>query len=80
MSWGLLVLLIAIGGSVAVWLASLLMEQTRRSPSVPKSLAWAPDIAIDYVTVNGQQLRYIRVGRGPYPCSSTYATNAIGSV
>lgn len=65
MSWGLLVLLIAVGGGVAVWLASLLMEQTRRSPSAPKWLAWAPDIAIDYVTVNGQQLRYIRVGRGP---------------
>ena len=65
MSWGLLVLLIAIGGGVAVWLASLLFEQARRSPSAPKRLAWAPDIVIDYIRVNGQQLRYIRVGRGP---------------
>jgi len=65
MSWGLPVLLIAIGGGVAVWLASLVTEQTRRSPSAPKWLAWAPDVAIDYVTVDGQQLRYIRVGSGP---------------
>jgi len=65
MSWGLLVLVIAIGGGLAVWLASLLMEQTRRSPSAPRWLAWAPDIAIDYVTVTGQQLRYIRAGQGP---------------
>ena len=65
MSWGLLVLLIAIGGGVAVWLASLLFEQARRSPSAPKRLAWAPDIVIDYVRVNSQQLRYIRAGQGP---------------
>jgi len=65
MNWGLLVALITVGGGVVVWLASLLMEQTRRSPSAPTWLAWAPDAAIDYVTVNGQRLRYIRVGRGP---------------
>ena len=62
---GLIVLLIVVGGGVGVWLASLLLEQARPAPSAPKQLGWAPDIAVDYVTVDGQRLRYARAGQGP---------------
>jgi pimeloyl-ACP methyl ester carboxylesterase len=65
MGWGLLVLLLAVAGSVGLWLASFLLEASRRAPKPPERLSWAPDIAVDCVAVNGQRLRYIRTGQGP---------------
>ena len=64
MSWGLLLLLVVIGSGAGVWVASHLLEALRRAPSPPKRLGWAPEIAVDYVAVDGQQLRYIRTGTG----------------
>jgi pimeloyl-ACP methyl ester carboxylesterase len=58
---GLLVL-ICLG--IGLWLASHVVEALRKPPQVPKRLRWAPDLAIDYVTVDGYRLRYIRTGRG----------------
>ena len=58
---GLLVL-ICLG--TGLWLASHVVEALRRPPQAPKRLGWATNIAIDYVTVDGYRLRYIRTGRG----------------
>jgi pimeloyl-ACP methyl ester carboxylesterase len=60
-----LAVFVFIGVGVSVWLVSFILEALRRAPEEPKRLAWAPDIAIDYLTVNGNRLRYIRTGRGP---------------
>jgi pimeloyl-ACP methyl ester carboxylesterase len=59
-----LVLLVVVGIGIGLWLASHVLEALRRPPQSPKRLRWAPDIAIDYVTVDGCRLRYIRAGRG----------------
>jgi len=58
---GLLVL-ICVG--IGFWLALQVVEALRRPPQAPKRLGWAPDLAIEYVTVDGYRLRYIRTGRG----------------
>jgi pimeloyl-ACP methyl ester carboxylesterase len=50
---------------IAVVLVSFLVEATRRRPVAPKRLRWAPNIPIQYVTVNGARLRYIKAGEGP---------------
>src|SRR6516165_2649014 len=60
-----LAVLVFICGGLGLWLSSLILEALRRAPETPKQLSWALDIAIDYVTVNGHRLRYIRTGRGP---------------
>ena len=60
-----LAVFVFIGVGVSVWLVSFILEALRRAPEEPKRLAWAPDITIDYLTVNGNRLRYIRTGRGP---------------
>src|SRR5215831_21132168 len=60
-----LVVLVFICVGVGLWLASFIVEALRRAPEAPKRLSWAPDSAIDYLTVNGNRLRYIRTGRGP---------------
>src|SRR6516225_3562376 len=59
---GLLVL-ICVG--IGFWLALQVVEALRRPPQAPKRLGWAPDLAIEYLTVDGCRLRYIRTGRGP---------------
>jgi pimeloyl-ACP methyl ester carboxylesterase len=46
-------------------LASHLVEALRPTPSSPEQLAWAPDIPIRYLAVNGVQARYIVTGQGP---------------
>ena len=60
-----LAVLVFICGGLGLWLSSLILEALRRAPETPKCLSWAPDIAINYLTVNGNRLRYIRTGRGP---------------
>jgi pimeloyl-ACP methyl ester carboxylesterase len=44
---------------------SLLVEEMRPVPPTPARLSWAPDIPIQYVSVNGVRLRYIKTGEGP---------------
>ncbi|MGH7409577.1 MAG: alpha/beta fold hydrolase [Candidatus Methylomirabilis sp.] len=43
---------------------SYVVEGLRSAPTPPATLSWAPDIPIRHVTVNGVNLRYIRVGQG----------------
>ncbi|WP_052808240.1 alpha/beta fold hydrolase [Methyloterricola oryzae] len=58
-----LVWLVAVG--TAVVLISFFIEAMRPIPATPDRLSWAPDIPIQYVTVNGIRLRYITAGEGP---------------
>lgn len=46
-------------------LISVIVEALRPTPPTPDKLAWAPEIPIQYTTVNGHRLRYIKTGRGP---------------
>ena len=58
-----LLLIIAIGAGTVV--VSLLVEALRPEPAAPEKLAWAPEIPIQYLDVNGLRLRYIKTGQGP---------------
>jgi len=51
--------------SAAIVLISFVIEAMRPIPVTPERLSWAPDIPIQYVTVNGIRLRYITAGEGP---------------
>jgi len=46
-------------------LVSMVIEALRPVPPIPEELAWAGDIAIQYTSVKGHRLRYIKAGRGP---------------
>src|SRR5215469_4781210 len=65
MSRGSSAFVLFVSVAIGVWLLSFIVEALRRAPQAPRDLRWAPDIAIDYVTVDGYRLRYIRAGRGP---------------
>jgi pimeloyl-ACP methyl ester carboxylesterase len=52
-------------GLVGLVLVSYLVEALRPSPSTPERLAWAPEIPIQYVEVDGARVRYISAGSGP---------------
>jgi pimeloyl-ACP methyl ester carboxylesterase len=56
---------IVIGLVLAPVLISYLVEALRSPPTPPERLAWAPNIPIRYVTVDGLKLRYIVTGEGP---------------
>jgi pimeloyl-ACP methyl ester carboxylesterase len=60
-----LTLLVFVGVGIGMWLVSLLLETLRSAPQSPQQLRWAPDITINYITVDGIRLRYIRAGEGP---------------
>jgi pimeloyl-ACP methyl ester carboxylesterase len=51
-------------GLVGVVAVSYLIEALRPSPTPPERLAWAPEIPIQYVEINGVRLRYISIGNG----------------
>lgn len=55
---------LAAAGTTIV-LVSFVIEAMRPIPATPQQLSWAPDIPIQYVTVNGIRLRYITAGQGP---------------
>lgn len=55
-------ILVLVFGPVLV---SMAVEALRPAPPVPDTLAWAPSIPIQYTTVNGCRLRYIKTGQGP---------------
>lgn len=55
-------IVVLLVGSVLI---SLMIEALRRAPPLPDKLAWAPQIPIQYTTVKGHRLRYIKTGRGP---------------
>jgi pimeloyl-ACP methyl ester carboxylesterase len=44
---------------------SYVVEALRPSPLAPERLPWAPAVPIEYISVDGVRLRYIKVGAGP---------------
>ncbi len=58
----LIIAIVALAGTVLV---SMLVETLRTEPVTPEKLAWAPEVPIQYLDVNGVRLRYIRTGQGP---------------
>jgi pimeloyl-ACP methyl ester carboxylesterase len=55
-----------LGGAIAgPLLASYLVEALRTAPSPPDTLAWAPDIPVRYLDLDGTRVRYVAVGQGP---------------
>lgn len=55
-----------LGGAIAgPLLASYVVEALRTAPSPPDTLAWAPDISIRYLDLDGIRVRYIVAGQGP---------------
>ena len=58
-------LITAFACLVALVLASLAIEALRRSPRRPDTLAWAPEIPIEYVAIGHLRIRYIKTGSGP---------------
>lgn len=59
------ILLGVIAGLIGLVLISYVVEALRRTPEGPRSLSWAPDIAIQYVDLGGTKVRYIKTGAGP---------------
>jgi pimeloyl-ACP methyl ester carboxylesterase len=57
--------IIAVGVIGALVLVSFAVEAMRSPPPRPEYLAWAPDIPIRYVTIDGLRIRYIAAGEGP---------------
>lgn len=58
-------LIIAAAGLAGLVLVSYLLEASRRAPTPPERLGWAPEIPIRSITVDGVRLRYIVAGDGP---------------
>ncbi len=57
-----------IGGSLVLFgpvLISMLVEALRPAVVTPVSLAWAPEIPVQYVMVHGHRVRYVKTGQGP---------------
>jgi pimeloyl-ACP methyl ester carboxylesterase len=44
---------------------SMIIEALRRPPAIPQSLYWDPGIPVQYTTIDGTRVRYIRAGQGP---------------
>jgi pimeloyl-ACP methyl ester carboxylesterase len=58
-------LLLAIAFLVVPVLISITVDGLRPLPITPESLYWNGNIPIQYVTVNGMKLRFIKAGKGP---------------
>jgi pimeloyl-ACP methyl ester carboxylesterase len=59
------VLIIVVVSLVVVWLVSLLVEALRPAPATPEAMPWDANLKPTYVGVDGVNLRYLRVGKGP---------------
>jgi pimeloyl-ACP methyl ester carboxylesterase len=57
--------LIAVACLVAPVLISYGVEALRRRPTAPARALWGPGISINYATIDGVQVRYLKMGRGP---------------
>ena len=44
---------------------SMLLEVLRKQPDTPETLYWSEDIPIQYTTIDGTRIRYIKTGQGP---------------
>jgi pimeloyl-ACP methyl ester carboxylesterase len=58
-----LIMFVTVG--IGTWLVSFIVEALRPKPKAPAKLRWAPNIPIETVEVGGNQLRYIKTGKGP---------------
>jgi pimeloyl-ACP methyl ester carboxylesterase len=57
--------MLAVAAAVGLWLLSFVVEAARPAPAVPKSLPWAPGVAVHFADLGGYAVRYIRAGDGP---------------
>lgn len=55
---------IAVAG-LGLWLFSHVVELLRPRPKTPTLLRWSDSIPINYITIGGAKLRYIKAGSGP---------------
>ena len=60
-----LIIIALIISIIAPVLLSIMMEALRRPPQAPEKLYWSLDIPIQYISVNGSRMRYIKTGSGP---------------
>jgi hypothetical protein len=56
---------IVLGVLAALVGSSYVVEALRKAPRAPDRLAWAPEIPIRRVEVDGTRLRYVVAGDGP---------------
>jgi pimeloyl-ACP methyl ester carboxylesterase len=56
---------IALVCLVAPVLISYAVEALRRRPTAPARALWGPGVSINYATIGGIQVRYLKTGRGP---------------
>ncbi len=61
MTW----IMVLAGSFVALVLVSYLVDAARPAPRPPQHLAWAPEIPVRYLDLNGVRLRYLATGDGP---------------
>jgi pimeloyl-ACP methyl ester carboxylesterase len=54
--------LVCVAGVVGL---SYVLEALRPKPDAPKAFPWAPDALIQYVSLDGVRVRYIKIGSGP---------------
>jgi len=62
LSGALLSILASVAALVAI---SYIAEGLRAAPKAPETLAWAPEVPIQYLEVGGNRLRFISSGTGP---------------
>ncbi len=60
----LIIIALIISIIVPVFL-SIIIEALRRRPQAPEKLYWSNDIPIQYISVSGSRMRYIKTGSGP---------------
>jgi pimeloyl-ACP methyl ester carboxylesterase len=59
------VLVLAAACVLAPVLASYAVEALRSAPTSPAQFSWGPGIAIEYVSLDGIKVRYLKTGSGP---------------
>ena len=60
-----LIIIALIVSIIAAVFLSIIIEALRRRPQAPEKLYWSHDIPIQYTSVNGSRMRYIKTGSGP---------------
>ncbi len=60
-----LIIIALIASIIAPVVLSIIIEALRRRPQAPEKLYWSHDIPIQYISVNGSRMRYIKTGSGP---------------
>ena len=55
----------ALVSLIALVFISYVIEALRPAPKPPQTLAWAPRIPIQYASIGGIKIRYIKTGMGP---------------